>query len=119
VGRVERQRPDDPLRRDRTRFVRADHRGQAQAVDLERLVVGAIERTTEVSAVDPAPLDVRQVMDDADERQQASSGTPPGLLVVESVDLAQHRTTQEAPPTQEQFTLVGGREVDLLVTRHR
>src|SRR5205807_4385830 len=58
------------------------------------------------AAVDPTPLDARQMMHDADQRNELPIGSPTRLVVVESFDLAQHRATEVSEPLQEQFLFV-------------
>ncbi len=61
-----------------------------------------------------------QVVDDAEQTDQRPVWCPPGLLVTQSLDLADHGTTKEPQPAQEQFPLVAGatREVGLSVGGH-
>ena len=63
--------------------VRVDRTGQGQFVADAELLLARRELVAEVAAVDPAPLDVREMVDDPDDRQEAPVGRPPRLLVGE------------------------------------
>jgi hypothetical protein len=49
---------------------------------------------------------VGQVVDDAEPRHQHTVGYPAGLVVIQVVDLGDHRAAEIGEPAQEQLALV-------------
>src|SRR5699024_828335 len=70
------------------------------------LGIRAIGVVPEDSAIDPAPLDVTQMVDDTEKADQRILRSPPGLLIADAGKFAFDRATQIPQPVHQQFALV-------------
>jgi hypothetical protein len=100
--------PHDFVRPLRLRPIAGARIVDAEAVGSE-LIGTRRELRREIAAFDPAPLDMREMVDDPDDRQQTAVRPPPRLLVRQSIGDGNKLLALVVEGAQQQLTLVGRR----------
>ena len=116
-----RHRSDCRIRRRRPLSICDNCGTQRELRTWAELLIAPTDLLTAHPTLDPPPLHVSEVVDDADERDQGIVGPPPSVLVAQSFDFPQDCATKVAEPAEEQLPLIGSpaRKIYFLVERHR
>lgn len=114
---VERQPPDFSIGRRRSFAIGGDRCSDGQLGTGCELLLSPLDLATEHCPVDPPPLDVGEVVDGPEQRDEGAVGSPPRLFVGETFDLPNDGAPQVAEPVEEEIVLVGvsSRKVSPLV----
>lgn len=107
TGVVQRSRSHKGVRHQPPLLVRANGRVDRQLLAGLEFGLIALNSHSEEATVDPAPLDVGQMVDDPDQTQQTFLGTPMGILIAHRC-LSDDGAPKEAEPVQEQLLLIVG-----------
>jgi hypothetical protein len=117
AGGVQRSRTHEGVRLSRPLPVRAKGGANRQVGAGMELRLTALDLHAEESAVDPAPLDMGQVVNDPDQTEQSAVGAPVRGPVSHR-RLAQDGASKEAEPVEEQLLVVLGVIDGKAVVRH-
>ena len=116
---IECHRPDRRVGRGCPSAIRVERSVDAQIDAGCELRLSAAHLDSAEPAVDPSPLDMRQVVDDSKQRDQSFAGSPARLRIVQTVEISDHGTPEVSEPLQQQLPLVGvARWESDVVVRH-
>jgi hypothetical protein len=120
VQRVEGHRTHRGFRGGCPIAVSAERRLQGQCSIWPELLFVSRDFFSFEAAADPAPLDVGQVVDNTDERDQLAVRCPTRPVLIDPVEVPQHCTPEVTQPAEKKLSLVAGsrREPEFIVSCH-